>query len=349
MPFTLDDLIAVNDEIVALTRSGVPLERSLKSAAGDIKGATGKVLSRIADKLAAGQPMEKVLAEEQGGIPPMYLTLIEVGWRTGHPAAALEGLTVAARRINDLRRFIGLSLLYPLVVVLFAYGMFVLYVGQVAPVIHDSFFELRLRDDSLARGLAAIGPHLVKWSWVFPAVVVAVGLAWWTSTRRAMFIQPKRFEMQVSWIPWVGKMIRWGHVAAFSELMVLLVRYQVPLHRALELAATATLSPGVAGRTLALGRRIELGEPLTAGEINRTGLPPLLCWLIVSGARTGNLERSLAHAAWTYHERALAHAELMRVVLPVLVTAVVGGSATGLYAVSLIAPFARLLREIGLP
>ena len=49
-PITLDQLLALNEEIAALVRAGVPLDRGLLEAGRDVRGRLG----RIAGVLAAG-------------------------------------------------------------------------------------------------------------------------------------------------------------------------------------------------------------------------------------------------------------------------------------------------------
>ena len=48
---TLDHLIALNDEIAALVRAGVPLERGLAELGGDMPGRLGEIATALAERL----------------------------------------------------------------------------------------------------------------------------------------------------------------------------------------------------------------------------------------------------------------------------------------------------------
>ena len=66
-------------------------------------------------RIDAGQPLPQVVAELGTALPPAYQTVIAAGLRAGRLPAALEGVARTARRISQLRRSIGLSLIYPVI------------------------------------------------------------------------------------------------------------------------------------------------------------------------------------------------------------------------------------------
>src|SRR5262245_37802471 len=138
----LNDLIALSDEMAALAKSGVPLERGLLNLGQDIPGQLGRTTRRLAERLERGDSLSQALAAEEGSFPRVYRTVVQAGLKSGHLPIALEGLAVAARRLAELRRAVGLAIIYPLVVFLLAYGLFLFFIVNLAPEIqraYDSF------------------------------------------------------------------------------------------------------------------------------------------------------------------------------------------------------------------
>lgn len=62
MSLALDELMAVNDELVALVKAGVPLERQLTLSARELGGPAGRLLNDLSARLEGGVPLQMALA-----------------------------------------------------------------------------------------------------------------------------------------------------------------------------------------------------------------------------------------------------------------------------------------------
>src|SRR5262245_61364596 len=119
--FTIEQLVALNDEIVWLTRGGVPLELGLRQLGTDAAGCLGEVCQSLSERMSAGASLSEALEADEHRLPAVYRTVVEVGLRAGKLPAALEAISNYAREMVELRRKITLALLYPLIVVVLAY------------------------------------------------------------------------------------------------------------------------------------------------------------------------------------------------------------------------------------
>src|SRR3954454_9198412 len=108
----LEDLIALNDEIAALVRAGVPLERGLLDVGGELRGRLRAIATGLGERMGRGESLPQALEAEGERIPRVYRAVVQAGLRTGRLAVALEGLARLARRVADLRRVVGLALIY---------------------------------------------------------------------------------------------------------------------------------------------------------------------------------------------------------------------------------------------
>ena len=121
-PISLDQLLALNDEMAALVRAGIPLEQGLTALGHESPGKLGSLATRLADRLRAGENLAEILQRDELMFPPAWRSVVLAGIRSGHLAAALEGLSQTVRRAAEFRRSIAASLIYPFIVVAIAYG-----------------------------------------------------------------------------------------------------------------------------------------------------------------------------------------------------------------------------------
>src|ERR1700722_7046260 len=101
---SLDDLIALNDEIVALIRAGVPLERGLAGLSGDLPGRLRNITATLARRMSQGESLTAAMAAEPQTFPAVYRALVEAGLRCGRLAPVLEGLAGSARKLREVRQ-----------------------------------------------------------------------------------------------------------------------------------------------------------------------------------------------------------------------------------------------------
>ena len=81
-------------------------------------------------------------------------------------------------------------------------------------------------------------------------------------------------------------------------------------------------------------------------DLQDSAFPPLLNWLMLAARRQGVLAPAVSHAAAIYHRRACWQADLVRILLPALLTAVVAGGITAAYALTLFVPYVTILHAL---
>ena len=68
--FSIEQLIALNDEIVSLVRGGVPLELGLRELGGDSAGALQKISQSLAARMNAGASLTRLCMLKDGDCRP---------------------------------------------------------------------------------------------------------------------------------------------------------------------------------------------------------------------------------------------------------------------------------------
>lgn len=339
----LEDLIALNDEIAALVRAGLPLERGLLGVGSDVPGRLGRIATGLGERLRRGDSLPEALAAEGPKLPATYRAVVVAGLRAGRLPAALEGLATFARQFAELRRVVGLALLYPMMVLMVGYALFLGLILGVIPRLESAFGAFRIPIAEPLSGLGRLGESAAYWGPIVPALMLLVA-AWWLATGRASALRPGGL---LRFVPWLRAILADWRASSFAGWLALLVEHGVPLPEAIDLAAEATGDPTLWASASRLAEATRRGEPLNGAVADRDGgLPPLLRWLMVAGQQQGALVPALKHAAETYRRRATHRAETLRTVLPRTLILVVGAGSALAYGLALYVPWTSLMTSL---
>ncbi len=354
---SLDELTALNDEIAALIRSGVPLEKGLAELSDDMPGRLGRLAADVAQRCERGEPLIDVLADPALSLPPVYRAVVAAGIRAGRLPAALETLSASVRNMAETRRTVITAAIYPVVVLALAWTFLAFFTAKLAPNLLEPVERLDVAGPWMLVWMVECGRWAAWWGPVVPIAAVVVCGVYWLSARRATSIEPRLAGRLFGWLPWMGPAMRWSRTATYVDILAMLIENRVPLHEGVVLAAEAAGGERLQAAAIRLAETLRQGTPpgdQSSGDTIRQSLrqaefPPLLCWLMAAGQRKGALLPALRSAARTYRRRALRQAEFARIFLPVALTVLVGGSVVLVYALIMFAPYASILEGLALP
>jgi general secretion pathway protein F len=338
-------LIALSDEIAALARAGIPLEVGLGGMTASGSREIRELAELLADDLKRGTPLPAALERQGRRLPPLYAAVVAAGLRSGRLPDVLERLTRFARLLRETRRQLGLALIYPGLIVALSYFLFLFVLRHVGAELLTMARPSGLRPSPVTAAILALNRTMEYWMWIPPAVALLLAGWLWIAQRRLV---PRtafgRFTLGC--VPWMRGTIRNFHLATFADLLGLLVEHGVPLSDALVLAAEATGERRFVDAARSLSGEIEQGRALSEAIGARRVFPPFMRWMIATADRQGSLAAALRQLAEMYRRRALASAEWFRIVAPVVLVLVVGGSAVLLYALGLFYPLTQFLSDL---
>ncbi|MDY0167028.1 MAG: type II secretion system F family protein [Thermoguttaceae bacterium] len=339
MPLNLDELAAINEELAALVRAGMPLEPALKRLAGDMPGRLGRRARELAKRLGRGEALDDVLADPKMGFPPMYVAILRAGQRSGRLAPALELFAETLARVRHTRRAVVGACVYPLIVIFVALQIGLFTASRILPSINQATRAF------LGAPVAARDLWL---PWGIAAAALALGtFLWWLRSRRASSLVPGDVGGTLAWLPWMWPVARWSRQAILVDLLRLFVDQGVPLPEALRSAARCTDDRRTMRAAVAAAEQIEAGNAMPGADASgQAALPPLLRWLLVSAQREGRLLPALEAASRRYHQRVVLAAERARILLPVLITMATAGMVVCMYAWFVFIPYTHLLHTL---
>ena len=294
-------------------------------------------LNGLADQLDTGMSLQDAL-ESQGRWFPIHVrALILAGMATGRLPEAMEEFVAVEHARMELRRQTKLALLYPCVLMVAVFLLFLALYLFVVPQFRTIFEEFQAELPVITEVLFwTAGPGLVV---VFglPLLTMAV-LVWLTLSRGPVWARRALYA-----VPLVGPMWRWAGLFNFSRLMAMLLGQQVPLPNALRLAAA-----GLRERDLSAACR-EAAEELEAGRLLSECLgefwqfPPSLRPLVAWGEQTSNVAAAFRAGAEMFDSRVRIGVAMLHAVLPPVVFVFIIGAVSFLI-IGLFMPLISLIQ-----
>ena len=311
----LDELIAFNEELAALSRAGLPLDRALLRTTHDVPGTRGPLARDVGERLQQGCPLSTALEQAQG-IPPLYAAAVAAGERSGHLTAVLERLSATLGLLRDLRHTVFLSLCYPVFVSLLAILLCAFFLPiHMKPLEEALDFHNISANDWLDHWFLIVGRY-AAWLAILPPVLFGV-VGWWrTTSRRAEILQGPAALRGFGWLPGGAAMVRDAQMAAFTEFLSLLVQQNVPLTEALPLAAEATDGKGLRRDAMSLQKYLDAGQQSFWRSQGRNGISPLVSWVLQSTKNPTRLANLLQHISQSHIRQLHARCAWLRTLLP---------------------------------
>lgn len=341
-----EDLIALNDEIAGMARAGLPLDQGLAAIAKEMgRGRLRSVTTAIANDLRSGHTLPQALERRKGQLPAFYSGLVAAGVRTGRVGDVLATLTTYARTVASLRMMLIDAFFYPCVVLAFGLALFLFLSFVLLPQMEQIYTSFGFRLPWLTEAFMVLGRRPKEYVGIpLAAVVLLVILA-------KVLIRFTRGG-RILWahlvyaVPVIGTLIRAARLAAFTELLAILVDHQTPLPEAFRLAGEASSDPVMASEATQIEQDLTHGKPLGQVLRGRGLVPEWVSWMTGLGERRGTLAESLYHVATMYRRQVEMRASLLKSVLPPFLIIGLAGTSAFIFIGVLMAPMLKLLEGL---
>lgn len=349
---SFSDLLVLNAEIAALVRAGIPLELGLRRLSQTLPGRLGTQAERLAVRLESGQSLVAALQAEELTVSPLYTAVIEAAVEADRLPEALDGLVKFGRMAQEARRQISLALMYPTIVAVMGYGLFILFMTVLLPerVAHgDPFSPLR----AWAEPIVFMVRDTALW-WI-PGIPLAIwcGLQlashWGRHRSDGDFVMAEAGPTSLNvgfWIPGVPELYQDMDRANSTHLMSLLLQHGVPLPRALALASRATGSHELSAAYERLSTAVSSGRSLSAEVPYERRLPPIIAQLLRAGALDRDLPEALERASEIFQRRVIRRAAWLRTTLAPAFAVIIGGGTTFLFVLIFVLPLKWIFDEL---
>jgi len=296
----LEKFLIFNQQFVTLIRAGLPILKSLDLLAERL---TDPKLSRhvkgVRDEVRNGAMLSDAFAR-QGVFPPIYVSSVLAGERSGSLPEVLERFITYQRLALSVRKKLMVSLMYPSVLIVLALSLIVFLVTYVVPNFAVLYQTMQAQLPAPTQFLIALGTTARSYVIAgFVTVIVAiVAFRWWSRTESGQ----EAVDRVLLKTPLVGEVWLKYQVAQFSRVLGTLLVGGIPLMQALD-TASDSLGTRVLKRVLEQASKlVREGQSLSQSLRTTKMFPSLSLDMIEVGESTGALPAMLTSVAEFYED-----------------------------------------------
>jgi type II secretory pathway component PulF len=341
-----NEFILFNQQLAAITKAGIPLERGLRELAADVSSKSmRRLIDDIAGELEAGVSIDEAFEKRQKRFPPLYGRILKAGVETGRLSEMLASLNRHLDLANQTRRIIFEAMGYPAVVLalvaVIMTGIFMFIIPQFGEILSEMTGSGNL--PALTQLFLGMAENVIPF-WITVGCFIAA-IVFFLSMSSSFSAGRRWKETLFLKIPVIGRVYHSSVLSRMAEAMAMMVSAGADMPTCLRLAAGSTGSEKLILEGDALAGQIEQGANiLEAGQFCRM-IPRLFIYSIQLGTQRNELQDNLYSLGEMYAEQAKSgQARLQAVLLPTMIIAV--GGIVAMCVISMFLPMIQIVSSI---
>ena len=324
---SLDDFMALNDQLAALVEAGVPLDVGLGRPGRPAAKALERINATIVRRVSRGESLQEALEGDEQDVPASYRSIVQLGIQTGNLSAALDGSNRVAESVDESRYALESAFIYPLIVCCLAYAGLIGFCLFFVPTLEGMYESLQLAPGAGLRVLQTLRDTWPYWA-AIPPIVLTLVVAWRFRAKSRRDTTGVRTERTFSWLPGVSRTLFQERCARFAASLSELLDGGLPLAEALHIAGDESGDADLRAGAKLLAAAVKEGPFPGDDSLVALRFPPFLRWAIWHSEEAIGRGRALQIAARMYREAAERRAERLRTMAPIVALVLLGGTVT---------------------
>ena len=342
---TSKDKIFFVQNLQVMIRSGLPLDKSLKTLADQTRnGRFQKIINDLAQDTEKGISFAQSLSKYAKTFGDLFINMVEAGEVSGRLEDVLKQIYIQIKKLHELKSRIVSAMTYPVIVtvamILIGIGMMIFVVPKISSVFDQMSAEL----PAATKVLIGVSNFIVNNGFLSGLIFFSLLMALVATLRmkRTNFFYHSLYLK----LPVFGPIIKKINLAKFARTLSSLIKTDIPIVKSFEITSQI------------LGNRIYKKSLLESVEAVKSGTsltevlkkypklyPPIIVQMTAAGEETGTVDEVLAELANFYEDEIdQVMKTLPSIIEPILI--LVLGSAVALMAVAIIMPMYSLTQHI---
>jgi type IV pilus assembly protein PilC len=316
-----DEFVIFNQQFLTLSRSGLPLQKSLELLARQARSQEMRAaLEKVRDAVRSGALLSDAF-ERTGRFPKLYAATVRAGERSGSLDKVLAQYLSYQKISRGFRKRILAALIYPAFLVFFLCILVSFVVSFIVPNFAMLYRDLNIQLPQITQMTIAfaLGARHSALEVFIAVILLAFGLRTaWKSPRVRLAWDRLKFGL-----PGVGPLLLKFSVGEFARSLGTLLQGGVPIVEALETTQASITSPLIARAIGNAAKEVTGGRSLFS-SLQASGLfPSTALDMVEVGETTGALPAMLESVAEFYEEDVnIDLAALVALVDPLMIAAV---------------------------
>lgn len=334
---SLVERMVFSRNLAVMIGAGLPMVKGLEALeAQTVNPYFAGILRNVREEVLRGKSLAESLRPYERTFGLLFINMVESGEVSGSLESVLKLLARQMRRDHDLRAKVRGALIYPSIVIIALFGVGVVMMTQVVPILTKTFGELGIELPLSTRIIIGVSKALLNYGLVVAAGMVALVAFLWRIAKAPS--SRRLIDATLLKLPIFGGLIQKFNSARFARTLASLIAAGMPITRSLEITSrvlgNSQFRETVGRAAVAIQRGEKLGQILSS----RPDLfPAVVTQMVAVGEETGTLSKMLLRLALFYEEEVATTAKnLSTIIEPVLM--IIIGAAVGFFAISMIQP-----------
>jgi type IV pilus assembly protein PilC len=296
----IDDFLIFNQQFNTLIKAGLPILRALDLLAERASTPRLKpILQDVRQRVRQGALLSEAL-EAQGSFPPVYVTAITAGERSGSLSGVIDQYISYLRVSTGFRKGLVTALIYPAILVVAVIIILSYLITYAMPSFAKLYQDLGVQLPSITQFMLDISGPLREYFLYFVVAVIVIGgsiFVWTRSDQGALAIDRLKPK-----IPIFGDIWLKSQIAQFVRTLSTLLAGGTPLVTGLETSSQAIGSRLIATSVRKSAERVREGKTLHESLSETRLVPELALEMIEVGEASGALAAMLTSVAEFYED-----------------------------------------------
>jgi len=302
-------LRAVGRLCASLTRQGMPLVSGLYLLGKDAPRKVRKCIYALVSHLRQGRDLSEAMMMQPRIFPPLYISLIHAGERSGTLPAVLKRLGRVEQFLHSVYASFRMRLVYPLMIVAVFVPLEMFTRFRIRPRFERMFDEFGTSGAPGQTPLISFfigGYDYLMPLLMIPLWIVTVCLIFLAVISVVTWFYPhfRAHRGIVYWLPFINRTERDMMCAQFANLLAAMVDSGMPTAEALKVSTEIDIERRLSNQLFMMRKQHESGKSLSESFVIAGPWPKEIVDAVKYGETTGHLAANLERAANRLQNRA---------------------------------------------
>jgi type IV pilus assembly protein PilC len=295
-----DDFLIFNQQFLTLSKSGLPLQKSLDLLAHQTRNDTLRLaIEAVRDKVRSGALLSEAF-ESTGNFPKIYCATVRAGERSGSLDKVLGQYLAYQKQSRGFRKKFISALIYPALLLIVLAILVTLVIEFIVPQFAKLYADMDVALPAMTTFTISFAMQ-VKHFFLFIVLAIAglVFLARMAARSEQTRLAWERVKFR---IPLVGNLLLKFSVAEFARTLAVLLQGGTPIIPALETAKDSVSSPWLSQAIAQARTEVAAGKALSACLRTSGFFPSIALDMMEVGETTGAMSSMLEALAEFFEE-----------------------------------------------
>ena len=342
------DLIFWLTQLSTYIKAGIPLIEAVRILANQMsKGkndSKSQVFHAIVYELSMGTVFSESLAKQGKVFPPLLINMLKAAEATGNLEETLDEMAAYYTEINETKQQMKSAMTYPVLVVLFAFGITGFILIYIVPKFQQIYESAGLQLSGLTVFLLNLAEFMKKYLLLVIGIIFVVIIVFIIIYKN---VQPFRKAVQfvMMKMPVIGNVIIYNELTIFTKTFASLLRNNVFITECIEILSKITQNEIFKDTMYDTIGNIARGEKISASFDGKWYIPDIAYYMIRTGESTGDLANMMQKVSDYYGQLHKSMIESMKSLVEPIMIVVIAVMVGGIL-IAVIMPMFQLYEKI---